>query len=191
MGVLIISGSPRKKGNTETFLLILNSELEKNKIETEFICLSSKKINHCLHCDKCIGINQCIQKDDFNHIYERMLYHKGLVIGSPVYVGAPSSLLLALIQRATYVSFNNCHQLSKKIGGPVAVGGESGQLATINCLVDFYLVNEMFIPSSNYWNIGVGTQKGDIEKDKKGKSYIMRFGQNLAWLMKKLEEEKG
>jgi len=190
MGVLIISGSPRKNGNTETLLLILNSELQKSNINTEFISLSGTKINHCVHCDKCVGINHCIQKDDFNSIYERMLYHEGLVVGSPVYVGAPSSLLLALIQRATYVSFGNGYKLSKKIGGPVAVGGESGQLATINCLADFYLVNEMFIPGSNYWNIGVGTHKGDIEQDEKGKSYIMRFGQNLTWLMKKIEREK-
>ena len=186
MGVLIISGSPRENGNTSTLLSILNTELQKCKVSTEFVSLHDKKINHCLHCDKCVGINRCIQNDDFNSIYERMLYHEGLVVGSPVYVGAPSSLLLALIQRATYVSFSNGCQLSRKIGGPVAVGGESGRLTAINCLADFFLVNEMIMPGSRYWNIGVGTHKGDVEKDEKGKSYIIRFGQNLAWLMKRV-----
>lgn len=38
----------------------------------------------------------------------------------------------------------------KKMGGPIAVAGESGQLTTLNCLIDFYLVNEMTIPSSIY-----------------------------------------
>ena len=190
MGVLLISGSSRKNGNTETLLLMLNNELQKSKIDTEFICLSEKNINHCFHCDQCNGIKKCIQKDDFNSIFERMLYHKGLVVGSPVYVGSPSSLMLALIQRATYVSFKNDHQLSIKIGGPIAVGGESGQLTTINALIDFYLINDMIIPGSNYWNIGVGTQKGDIEKDEKGKSYIKRFGENLAWLLMKIGEEE-
>lgn len=186
MSILIISGSPRKNGNTEILLSLLESDLNEYGIDTELIRLSGKRINHCLNCDKCVGINRCIQKDDFNVIYEKMLLHKGLVVGSPVYVGAPSSLLLALLQRATYISFNNSRQLSRKIGGPITVGGESGQLTTINCLTDFYLVNEMFIPSSHYWNIGVGVQKGDVENDEKGKSYIGRFAQNLAWAMKKL-----
>jgi multimeric flavodoxin WrbA len=93
MGALIISGSPRKNGNTETLLWMLESELRKNGISTEFISLSGKSIGHCFHCDNCAGINQCIQKDDFNSIYDRMLHHEGLVVGSPVYVGAPSSLI--------------------------------------------------------------------------------------------------
>jgi len=42
----------------------------------------------------------------------------------------------------------------------------------VNRLIDFYLVNEMVIPSSNYWNIGVAVNKGDILKDKKGISSI-------------------
>jgi multimeric flavodoxin WrbA len=71
------------------------------------------------------------------------------------------------------------------MGGPVAVAATAGQLAAINCLVDFYLVNEMIIPGSNYWNIGVGYHKGDVENDESGKSHIIRFGQNLARMMKK------
>ena len=190
MGVLMISGSPRKNGNTELLLSILDSELQKNNVKTEIISLSGKKINHCINCDKCVGINKCIQNDDFNSIYTNILKNKGLVVGSPVYVGMPTSLLMAFIQRLTYVSYNNKHTLSKKIGAPIAVGGESGQLTTINCLIDFYLANEMIIPSSTYWNIGVGVNKGDIEKDKKGKSYIIRFAQNLAWIIKKMEAEE-
>lgn len=78
--------------------------------------------------------------------------------------------------------------LSQKIGGPIAIGGETGHLTTINCLIDFYLLNEMFIPGSTYWNIGVGVHKGDVKKDEKGISYIIRFAQNLARTMKNLEE---
>lgn len=74
------------------------------------------------------------------------------------------------------------------MGELIAVAGETGHLTTVNCLVDFYLVNEMVIPSSNYWNIGTGVNKGDILKDKKGISYIKRFAENFAWLMKMAEE---
>jgi len=180
MKTIIISGSPRKNVNTETLLWVFKKELNNHSISTEIINLSSKNIKHCLHCDKCSGINMCIQNDDFNDIYKLVLKNKGLVIGSTVYVGAPTSLIMALIQRMTFVSFNNNHLLSKKIGGPIAVAGETVHLTTVNCLVDFYLVNEMIIPSSNYWNIGTGVNKTDILKDKKGISYIKRFAENLA-----------
>lgn len=46
----------------------------------------------------------------------------------------------------------------------------------------------MLIPSYTYLNTGVGIHKGEVEKDEKGKSYIMRFAQNLTIVMKKTEE---
>lgn len=110
------------------------------------------------------------------------------MLGSPVYVGLPTSLLTALIQRLTYVSYTNNHPLSKKIGGGITVAGETGQLAALNCLTDFYLVNEMIIPSSNYWNIGVGANKGDILKDEKAISYIKSFAKNMSWLINRIKE---
>lgn len=188
MGVLIICGSPRKGGNTELLLSFFEKELQQHGIQTEFITLAGKEIKHCINCDKCIGANKCVQRDDFNNIYNKVLENKGLVVGSPVYVGTPTSLLMAFLQRLTYVSWNNNRPLAKKIGGPIAVAGETGQLAAINCLIDFYLVNEMVIPSSYYWNAGVGCGKGDILNDEKGKSYVVKFAQNMAWLMKKLDE---
>lgn len=117
MKTIIISGSSRKNGNTETLLSVFKKELNNHSISTEIISLSGKNIKHCLHCDKCGGINRCIQNDEFNNIYKLVLKNKGLVIGSPVYVGAPTSLIMALLQRMTYVSFNNNQTLSKKIGG--------------------------------------------------------------------------
>jgi len=189
MGVLIVSDSPRKNGNTERLLSVFDKELQEHNVNTKFISLSGKKISHCVNCDKCIGINRCVQKDDFNNIYSEVLENKGFVVGSPVYVGMTTSLLMAFLQRLTYVAFNNKNPLSKKIGGPIAVGGETGQLATINCLVDVFLVNEMVIPGSTYWNIGNGVNKGDIEKDEKAKSYMRSFAQNMAWISKSLEGE--
>jgi multimeric flavodoxin WrbA len=187
MKTLIICGSPRRNGNTEKLLSIFAKELIDHNVSTKMITLANKNIKHCRHCDKCTGINRCIQDDDFNIIYDLALKNKGLVIGSPVYVGTPTSLILAFLQRMTYVSFNNNQPLAKKIGGPITVAGETGHLTTLNNLVDFYLVNEMIIPGSNYWNIGNGVNKGDILSDKKGISYITRFAENMAWMMKKCE----
>lgn len=190
MGVLIISGSPRRDGNTVKLLRIFEEELDTNGIKSDFISLADKEINHCINCDKCYKKGKCALNDDFNSIYRKVLKNDGLVLGTPVYVGMPTSLLMAFIQRLTYVSYNNGHTLTRKVGGPIAVAGEAGQLATINSLVDFYLVNEMIIPSSEYWNIGFGAKKGTIESDENGKRYIKKFAQNLVWLLKNIWRDR-
>jgi hypothetical protein len=46
----------------------------------------------------------------------------------------------------------------------------------------------MIIPGSNYWNIGIGREKGDIESDEEGKGTMQVLGKNMAWLLKKLNE---
>lgn len=188
MNVTIICGSPREGGNTEQLLSILDKELNNKNIKTEFIKLGNMKINRCTHCDGCKNHNKCMQKDDFNYIYDIVLNNKGLVIGSPVYVGTPTSLVMAFIQRLTYVSFNNNSQLVRKIGAPITIAGETGQLATINCLIDFYLVNGMVIVGSSYWNIGVGSNKGDILNDEKGEKYIKDFSSNLVYVLNDIKE---
>jgi hypothetical protein len=47
----------------------------------------------------------------------------------------------------------------------------------------------MIIPGSNYWNIGFGRDKGDVEKDQEGISIMKTLGQNMAWLLKKMKEK--
>lgn len=190
MSILLICGSPRSKGNTELLLSMLENELEGKNIETELITLAGKKINHCSNCNRCIDNNKCAQEDDFDSIYQKVLNSDGLILGSPVYVGAPTSLLMAFLQRVTYVAFNNGNPLARKIGGPIVVGGETGHLTTLNCLTNFYLVNEMLMPSSKYWNVGVGVNKGEILNDKKARSYIIRFAQNISWLMNVVKNDE-
>jgi len=50
----------------------------------------------------------------------------------------------------------------------------------------FFLINEMIIPGSSYWNVGVGREKGEVEKDEEGVATMTTLGRNMAWLLKKL-----
>lgn len=190
MTVTIICGSPRRDGNTELLLSMLEKELYEKSIAVNYVKLADLRIDHCIHCDKCRNMNRCIQNDDFNEVYDIVIKNEGLVIGTPVYVGAPTSLILAFIQRLTYVSFNNEHKLDGKVGAPIAIAGEVGQLTAINCLVDFYLVNGMIIPGSTYWNIAIGSKKGDVLKDEKGKKYLKIFSETFVHVLKTTKEYK-
>ena len=44
----------------------------------------------------------------------------------------------------------------------------------------------MIVPGSSYWNIGIGLNTGDVEKDEEGIRTMKTLGQNMAWLLKKI-----
>ena len=52
-------------------------------------------------------------------------------------------------------------------------------------------IGEMIIPGSIYWNIGVGREIGEVEKDEEGVSTMRTLGRNMAWLLKALKEARG
>jgi multimeric flavodoxin WrbA len=47
----------------------------------------------------------------------------------------------------------------------------------------------MIIPGSNYWNIGFGWDKGDVSSDKEGLETMRVLGNNMAWLIKKINNQ--
>ena len=99
MKILIISGSPRKGGNTE----LLAEAFAKGAAEHHHVEIASVrdyKVNPCLGCNACFKTNGiCAQKDDKSPIYEKMNQADMLVIASPVYFYGISAQLKAVIDR--------------------------------------------------------------------------------------------
>ena len=99
MNILIISGSPRKGGNTE----LLAEAFAKGAAEhhqVEIVSVRDYKVNPCLGCNACFKTNGiCAQKDDMPVIYEKMSQADMLVIASPVYFYGLSAQLKAVIDR--------------------------------------------------------------------------------------------
>jgi hypothetical protein len=44
----------------------------------------------------------------------------------------------------------------------------------------------MIIPGSSYWNLGIGRDPGEVQKDSEGLGTMKTLGQNMAWLLKKI-----
>mgnify|MGYP001577328919 CR=1 FL=1 len=57
-------------------------------------------------------------------------------------------------------------------------------LDTIN---HFFTIGQMIIVGSSYWNIGLGRDIGDVEKDEEGLNTMATLGRNMAWLIKKVQ----
>lgn len=190
MKAIAISGSPRANGNTEYLLKRCLSKLEENNIETQFVSLQGKTIHGCKACGGCRQKqdgNCVFHDDDFAEVFEGIKQSDIIVVGSPVYYGSAVPELMALLDRAGYVNgANNGKFLSRKIGGPIIVARRAGQNFTYAQLLYWYMINNMIVPGSSYWNIAFGLAPGDVANDEEGIRTVEKFSENLAWLAEKL-----
>ena len=188
--VVAFNGSARKGGNTAILLRYVLKELENEGIETELIELSGARIHGCLACRKC-SINKdrrCSQTRDMGNAYiEKMEEADGILLGSPTYVADISPEIKALMDRACLVSKANGGIFRRKVGAAVVAVRRAGAIHAFDSLNHFFLISEMIVPGSSYWNIGVGLEKGDVERDEEGIRTMKTLGQNMAWLLKKID----
>ena len=98
--VLILSGSPRKNGNSD----ILCDEFARGAAdaghEVEKIRVAEKKIGYCHACYACRGTGVCAIKDDMAEIMQKMIDCDVMVLASPVYFYSIDAQLKAVIDRS-------------------------------------------------------------------------------------------
>jgi multimeric flavodoxin WrbA len=183
MKVVGIVGSPRRGGNTEILTQVALREIEKEGLETELISLAGKKVEPCDACGGCYKTGNCHIKDDFDSILLRMKEADGIILASPVYFSAATPQITSFISRFHGI---NGKPLRNKVGGPIVVARRAGQNFTFAQLMFFFMIAEMIVPGSIYWNVAFGRAKGDVSKDEEGIRTIKSFGHRIAWLIKKL-----
>ena len=191
MKVVAFNGSARKDGNTAILVSTVFKELKKAGIETEMVQLSGKKIRGCIACGKCYENKdkRCVVTNDIlNECIEKMMEADGIILASPTYFTDVSSEMKALIDRAGYVARANDHMFRHKVGAAVVAARRAGAIHTFDTLNHFFLISQMVVPGSSYWNIGMGLAPGDVKKDKEGLATMKMLGTNMAWLMKKLDK---
>ena len=100
MNILILSGSPRKGGNTDLLVeAFVKGASPKHQVEV--VSVHDYKINPCIGCNSCFTREDhaCCQKDDMQIVYEKISKAEMLVIASPVYFYGLSAQLKAVIDR--------------------------------------------------------------------------------------------
>lgn len=97
--VLILSGSPRKNGNSD----LLCDEFAKGAKEAghdvEKIRVAEKKVSYCRGCYVCKESGKCIIKDDMADILQKMIDAEVIVLASPVYFYSIDAQLKTVIDR--------------------------------------------------------------------------------------------
>jgi multimeric flavodoxin WrbA len=191
MKALAISGSARINGNTEKLLNTCLEVCAEAGISGELIRLAEHPVQPCTACGSCFKSkdNTCVQGDGtFHMIYDKMREADILLVGSPVYFGSATADLTALLDRAGYVGRANGNVFARKLGGPVVVARRAGQNFTLAQLLFWFMIMDMIVPGSSYWNGSFGRMPGDVADDTEGLDTVRHFTENLVWLAKKLKD---
>lgn len=98
--VLLLNGSPRKKGVTTTILKIIAEEARSAGAEVEWVDVNDLSMRPCIGCLKCRPDKKCIlPRDDAHRIGELIEACSGLVVGTPTYWGNMTGPLKLLFDR--------------------------------------------------------------------------------------------
>ncbi len=189
MRVLGISGSPRPGGNTDILVNTALEVLAAEGLDTEFLSLANRPIKPCVACRGCFASDtiRCVQDDPaFEGILDKFAQADGILIGSPVYFGSATPQIMALLDRVGYVARKHPQLLRRKVGAAIVVARRAGQNFTFAQLNYFFLISEMIVPGSTYWNVAFGREKGEVRNDAEGMDTVKKLAENMAWLMKRL-----
>jgi multimeric flavodoxin WrbA len=189
MKVIAFNGSARKDGNTSILINRVLDELKNEGIETELYSLAGKKIHGCIACYKCFKNKdqRCSVKDDvINECIEKILEAQGVLLGSPTYFSDVSTEMKALIDRCGLVAKANQDMFKRKVGAAVVAVRRAGSVHVFDSMNHFFFISQMMVPGSNYWNLGIGLNKGDVENDAEGLETMRVLGENMAWLLQKI-----
>ena len=97
MKVLLLNGSPHKKGCTYTGLCEVEKTLNENGIETEIFWVGTKPIASCMACGKCSELGECAFDDKVNEFVKKAYDADGFIFGSPVHYAAASGALTSFL----------------------------------------------------------------------------------------------
>lgn len=186
MKVLMINGSPHVKGTTMRALQEVEKELNSNGIDTEIITVGNLRVSGCIGCRGCAVTGRCVENDIVNQLIDKISNSDGLIIGSPVYYASINGVLKGILDRVFYAQKNFAH----KPAAGVVVARRAGTTASLDIINKYFMLSNMPIVSSNYWNMVHGNSGDDAESDIEGLQTMRMLGKNMAWLLKSIDVAK-
>ena len=184
MKVILVNGSPKPKGCTYTALKEVETQLNKNEIKTEIFWIGNKPISGCLGCGECSKTGKCVIDDKVNEFLEKAKEADGFIFGSPVHFAASSGMLSSFMDRVFY---GRKELFSNKIASAVVSCRRGGATAAIDEINKYFLMTNMPVVSSQYWNMVHGNTPEEVMKDEEGMQTMRTLGNNMAWLLKSIE----
>lgn len=188
MKVVAFCGSGRKDGNTAMLVQHVFDVLAQEGIDTELIQLAGQTLRGCTACGACgETVGRCaIKGDDMNTYIAKMREADGIILASPTYFADVTAEMKALIDRAGMVAKRGGDLLRRKVGAAVVAVRRGGEIHAFDSINHFFLINQMIVPGSCYWNFAFGRERGEVEDDAEGLRTMQLLGENMAWLLKQI-----
>lgn len=186
--VLAINGSPRQNGNTAHMLGTVLEACGNAGHETEIYQAGGRPVMGCLCCGKCRKEQGRCQTDDWiNELYPKMAEADVILLGSPTYFSDLTPEMKSVIDRCGYVSRGSgTSSFSRKIGAAVCAVRRAGSIHTLDSMQHFFLINNMYVVGSSYWNMSLSQAKDDFAKDAEGVETMRNLAANIIWLLEKI-----
>lgn len=181
--MLIINGSPRIKGNTAILCKTLDEFFKKEDVESEIIVLNKLDINPCRACDSCIrtGDLRCVQKDDMNSLYPKLLNARAIILACPIYWFTVSGQMKLFLDRLYALHGKEGFALKYKTMAAILVYGDVDHLKSgaINAMGTLQNCFSYF--SAKYKKIihGSANKRGDVIKNIKLMEDLKKLGKDL------------
>lgn len=123
MNILLVSGSPRPKGNSAALAQAFKEGVEAANPDATIsqIALGDLTINGCHGCGYCKAHKVCVQQDDMQKLYPLIIESDALVYVTPVYWMGMTSQMKAFIDRHYALSYE---VYAGKDLYAIAVGGD-------------------------------------------------------------------
>lgn len=183
--VLFINGSPNENGCVSTAMDEMIRVLNDSGIETEKLWLGRKAMQDCIACFKCQQTGKCVFSDQVNEIGERIEEFAAIVVGSPVYYGGPNGRLTSFLDRL-FFSIPDA-KFEGMLGASVVSCRRGGASEAFERLNQYFLMENMTVVGSQYWNQVHGFTPDDVRKDEEGLQTMRTLAQNMAWLLKVID----
>lgn len=115
MRVLVINGSPRKKGNVATMLHAVSDQMD--DADVHWINVNDLSVRPCMGCMKCRETGTCVLPEDDGHRMAKEIKDcDAIVIGTPVYWGNMSGQMKLMFDRIVPAMMGE-----SKLGIPIAL----------------------------------------------------------------------
>jgi len=185
--VLAVNGSPRYGGNTAGMLKTVLEACEKAGHETELYQAGGRPLHGCTACGGCgKHIGSCTIGDWVNELYVKMAEADVILLGSPTYFADLTPEIKAIIDRTGFISRSDNMRFSRKIGAGVVPVRRAGSIHVLDSINHFFLINDMIVPGSTYWNMSLARDPEAYYDDGEGVETMRRLGENIVWLLKAL-----
>lgn len=186
MKVLLLNGSPHPKGCTFRALFEVETTLHEAGIETEWLHVGTTPIRGCMGCGMCRKnkLDRCIFGEDaVNVAIAKMAECDALIVGSPVHYASASGSVTSFLDRMFYSSGGFAY----KPGAAVVSCRRAGSTAALEQLNKYFMISNMPLVPSAYWNMVHGNTPAEVEQDKEGLMVMRTLGRNMAWLLHSIE----